>query len=599
MSDEGAKVESSRRYGVTGRVEDLHGEPVGGAVVSIGRVTPTRRDVEDVATSDARGRFAFSDARNSFLIGARAAGYAPSIPVFLTFDAGRKKHEIALRLEVVGGGLVGRVTTQAGEPVEGAVVRARARTERVTPVLFDHVEHTDDGGNYHASGLAAGTIDVLVRAEGFAAYEVERQVLANADTRLDVELLPGARIEGVVRRVDGSIVPGAFVQCGDATSLGYRSVQSDADGRYEFVDLATGDHGLFARHRESGSGSAVVSVVQGETRSKDLVLHEGVVMTGRCIDSSGRGVGGIRILARPREGGPGRAATTDERGVFRIVGLSPKLVEVETRTLAFERVVIRSVDPAAGSLTLHMARRPPPSVAIRGRVVDPNGVPLVGASVTSNGLDHHDRASGFTDDQGAIHIGLLRPGRCRVRIEDGRYPTFVAGPFERGPDQVIDLGTVRMQTGGRVRCRTMLQIERGEFACHSMQGCWLGSVPFDGKTALSGLLPPGEHRANLRVPGREFQQRVIFVEAGVTRDVTFDPARGNELEFKFSGGSFWGDVLTVVDEASRIAYRSEIGFGDRRRIRLRPGSYVAKIAGQSKSFDVPASGETAEVEFTK
>lgn len=136
------------------------------------------------------------------------------------------------------------------------------------------------------------------------------------------------------------------------------AVATDAAGRYEIV-VPPGRHRVVARKAgyiapDAGQGGALgvllggfqVAAGGGETLEVDLELQRGAVLTGTLYDPFGDpavdvGISLLRhVFADGRwqlspAGRMGRAATTDDRGVFRVFGLAPGTYYVQASPAAW------------------------------------------------------------------------------------------------------------------------------------------------------------------------------------------------------------------------------------------------------------------------
>jgi protocatechuate 3,4-dioxygenase beta subunit len=155
---------------------------------------------------------------------------------------------------------------------------------------------------------------------------------------------PTASISGRVT-IDGKGVAGITVTAATSGSpLDNRTVAkttTDDDGKYQLTGLAAGQFTItpLAKAFVMGTSGAYkqpgqsITVAEGETITKiDFALVRGGVITGRITDTDGRPVIGERVNVVSRDvldsGGPmnifdGPRNKTDDRGIYRIYGLSP------------------------------------------------------------------------------------------------------------------------------------------------------------------------------------------------------------------------------------------------------------------------------------
>ncbi len=140
-------------------------------------------------------------------------------------------------------------------------------------------------------------------------------------------------INGRVLADDGRALEGVTVYCSSLDgALSNRNVLTDADGQFTFSGLAPSSYRITASHagyvEETGDGmNGVVRI--GDTVT--LNLTKGGVITGRVTDSTGAPVVAVFVTAyrtkdsdgRPlRVASPVRSRQTDDRGIYRIYGLT-------------------------------------------------------------------------------------------------------------------------------------------------------------------------------------------------------------------------------------------------------------------------------------
>lgn len=155
---------------------------------------------------------------------------------------------------------------------------------------------------------------------------------------------PTASISGRVT-IDGKGVAGITVAATTSGSpLDNRTVArttTDDDGKYQLTGLAAGQFTIMplAKAFVAGTSGAYkqpgqsITVAEGETITKiDFALIRGGVITGRITDTDGRPVIGerVNVVARdtPDTSSPmtmfdGPRNRTDDRGIYRIYGVSP------------------------------------------------------------------------------------------------------------------------------------------------------------------------------------------------------------------------------------------------------------------------------------
>ncbi|MFJ8675788.1 MFS transporter [Streptomyces sp. NPDC093589] len=140
-------------------------------------------------------------------------------------------------------GLGGQVRSAVnGEPVTGAMVV-------VTDVRGEVLAtgKTGEDGYFAFAELATGTFTVAVNAPNFRPTALPVEVGGQGTTRIEVELLSGARVQGIVRAgADRRPLPDARVTLVDAAGNVVATSTTGDDGAYAFTDLDAGDYTVIA-----------------------------------------------------------------------------------------------------------------------------------------------------------------------------------------------------------------------------------------------------------------------------------------------------------------------------------------------------------------
>jgi protocatechuate 3,4-dioxygenase beta subunit len=166
-----------------------------------------------------------------------------------------------------------------------------------------------------------------------------------------------------------------------------------------------------------------------------------------------------------------KAATTDREGRFTIPALSDSLLfRVLIVARDWEPVFVERVDPIAGPFDLRLARRRPKSLdphhSLRGRVLDPLGRPVVGATLYPFGY-RKERADGrlmrFGPAPGTDPLGATdHEGRFAIALGDSGALWFIrvrarnlAPKLLSGQPAAARPIVVRMGHGGTVTGRLL------------------------------------------------------------------------------------------------------------------------------------------------
>ncbi|HEY6401800.1 MAG TPA: carboxypeptidase-like regulatory domain-containing protein, partial [Blastocatellia bacterium] len=165
----------------------------------------------------------------------------------------------------------------------------------------------------------------------------QAQTTSSSSSNGSKGVIAGRVIGGDGQPLSGVAVSAASNRSGSASA---RPSLTDEEGRFQLTGLALAAYSLSAilpahvtASVTGGTGEAGL-VQNGDVVT--LTMVKGGVITGRIIDSTGEPVPGLRVKAvrlRDAGGKPVNASTyrrTDDRGVYRIFGLSPGVYVVHT-----------------------------------------------------------------------------------------------------------------------------------------------------------------------------------------------------------------------------------------------------------------------------
>jgi len=415
---------------VRGRVvDDATGEPLRGAEVGVSLYeVASGLAASGRALAAADGSFAFEDLppwRVSAL-SARREGYLPwpdggagtaldagALAVVLAPGTVLEK-EVRLRRGAV---VRGRVTLGDGTPVPGARVsftghvQAAGMTQpRSSPVVFSAPD-----GAYSAPFVLPGTNFARVEAEGFCAPGSEQAAMMGAkeDPRWTVEVPAGGEVEKDLVLSRGAVVEGLVVDGNGAPVAGARvgvqdpwweewsgaAVPAGPDGAFRLAAVPTGDLRLLARGPGGLRGSSNRLMVRdGEAlRGVRITTGPGAVLAGTVLGEDGTPVPGARVSVHVggvvfpgQQKDPGRVAwlrasgkvhPVGPEGGFRIEGLGGGTWTVHA-TAPGRSPVFRTVDGVRpGTVVEDLRLVLPAGATLSGRILDPAGSPVAGATV--------------------------------------------------------------------------------------------------------------------------------------------------------------------------------------------------------------------------
>lgn len=414
--------------------------PVGGAQVLLHDPEVWWRPTLE-ATTDARGAFELRDLHpGSFRISAHR-GTLVSVPRPVEVADADRASEVILEVQA-GRSIAGR-TLVRGQPLAGARIRVR----QSTLALPGSVRALSDGaGGYRIEGLLPGRYEVSAEAPGHAPAAREVVLTREADRGdADLELGAEAVLHGTVSRPDGTPAAGATVTAsvGEVTAAtgslaGRQAVdRTDAGGRFRLRALAAGKVEVVATDPDTGRVSwGPEPLAAGETREIALTLVAGALVIGLVKYDDGEPAAGVTVLAVAPATQAMAQVRTDPQGRFELGPLAPgqTLIKASRKEglagmLDFKPegreqkvITLEGTKPHKGiELVILRGGR-----TLSGLVVDPDGRPLAGATVSA---DPAGTEAGVREAFGAM---LGQKGLATG--EDGR---FELTNLEKGPYTVI------------------------------------------------------------------------------------------------------------------------------------------------------------------
>ena len=384
-----------------------------------------------------------------------------------------------------GGVAIGRVESQAGDPIEGVRVRisGSGRGTGETETAAD--------GTFRLIGLALDVeVSVTASIEGHAS--ATEKLTLSAGTPLEgvvFRLHPAAIVRGVVRVPDGAPIDDAFVQLRMYSKP--NSAQpwnwQDPDRRWAWVDrtpvLADGTFelplaatsGQFVVRAVCGGfatvESAPVDVVVGqEEYTVDLAVSRGSTVRGVAIDQvSGAGIVGAHVKfgrAHPMaasqpwyEQNIQRPvfAVTDSAGAFELPALGDGKFRLIISATGYVEGKVSVTVPAKKDVELKLA----PALEIAGFVRFADGSPAEGATIQAQPLSPQSGPQVFNSQQ----IVSGSDGSFRVpNLSTGKYRVTAMAPWGGGALNIaavtldsVDAGTsdvaITVEPGGTISGR--------------------------------------------------------------------------------------------------------------------------------------------------
>lgn len=379
-----------------------------------------------------------------------------------------------------GSRLSGRVVDPSGAPIADAEVSASIPGS--TFGMDDEVlrrTQSSETGTFEIHGLPAGELIVRASAEGWLEGERSRFTLVEGQPLVGVELAvtEGGTLAGQALLPDGAPAHGAQL---DATfDLGHMmgasalnitrgatgSGTAGADGRFEVAGLGRGPFSLTCKW-EAPDGrvySARSNGLPPGTTDLKLRLLEPLFLAGRLLDSQDRPIDGLVVsCARLLDGSMGdvridkQEVTSNAEGSFRFDVDQDRfeLVVAGDSFVSLEPMVVQ-VTGSQDDLRLVCAQ----AVTASGRVLDPKGSPVAGATVSlETGASAIQAQSGLsdqapstrTDKDGSFKLVGVKPGLVILTAEMEKLARVSTDATEAAPGEALTGIVLQLGRGGAV-----------------------------------------------------------------------------------------------------------------------------------------------------
>ncbi|WP_435017441.1 carboxypeptidase regulatory-like domain-containing protein [Tundrisphaera sp. TA3] len=445
-------------------VLDPDSRPVAGARVVPRQVVGEPRtipgEVADLAgaTTDAEGQARLPGLFAEDLAGVeiRAKGFGIQRRQFRTPDGKPSVDPRRVVLRATGT-VSGRVTAEDPEAAVGRIVRVTTMAgDRGESIVAEAEATTDASGKFELAEVASGRVSIRVRPRAgspdIPARVLRRDLAKGGEVDVEVRLRRGVRVFGFVREEGGDRpVPGAVLSLLPSGQFEPDPARTDAQGRYEaYVPPGSISHRITSVPAPYLKPPGFVTPRPVEVPAgisgfelPPVFLTRGAEVRGTVVDPGGRPAAGVQVDASwnffdGRLRSPMLAtAVSGPDGSFSVGPVHPT---AELRLVASSPagtsppLPIHAADPDAPRLQLVAS----PARALTGRVVDPDGRPVAGASVRTWYRDHSSDSATWieakTDDEGRY--------RTRPLPLDGREYHAVAGAegFQAGRTRTIRPG---------------------------------------------------------------------------------------------------------------------------------------------------------------
>jgi Carboxypeptidase regulatory-like domain len=548
---------------LSGRVESTSGIPLAGVVVTAHGGTslppPSAVTHED-------GTFTLTglDPEVQYHVLAAAPGW---VPAEVETEVGWRASPDPLVVSLVKAAeLTGRLLEPNGRPALGARIVLGADASMAPLVRASHPAAsttTGDGGAFRLRGVAKGRYGLVATAVGYPPLQRrDIDITAPGESSLgDLVLEPGASQEFWLFDAFSHPVGDALVSARQLTTSVTPMCTTDRSGFCRLFPIPP--HGLIDLLIKRSTLSVEVRDLLPSGKPLTLSLPSTQEVVGFVVDSQDRRLAGAHLSAE----GTGSALLGDERlntvvtvesqsnedGAFILRGLPAGHLAVSVKSPGYLPLRQEFNQRAALPITLRLED----ATTLSGRVVGPEGEPVVGARVTVLAESHGGWPvpSGITDTRGAYLIRGLSTGRVDVTASYGKLLPDHRKLHLRARLNWVDLQLRRgLRISGEVREADGTPLRGARVVLSSLDEHGSQLFTLSTPTGSFSLAPvvPGTYRLSATAEG--------FLAGGCDEPLEVAEDDVTDIEIALSTGTqLRGQLLGIGSEAAMGLQISALG----------------------------------------
>mgnify|MGYP002629918987 CR=1 FL=1 len=444
-------------------------------------------------TPDDQGRFEFRSVpveyTNAFFV--NSENFGPKLLNGLDgiLLAPGQHHQIEVDLGA-GATLRGVVMDEFMRPVTGGSVELRLPGAAGRGMGALRKTEVAEDGTFELTHVMTGTrMELSADPEGYLrGKEIIKDTLQDGDVIEDIllQVKQGLALSGRVTYEDGTPAENAEVSLGldfaglDPSMMGQvaasfraKSTTTDVAGKFELRGLESGQFKLVAsleteEGERAGHWWAIKSGLKGDEQNLLLSMQGLGVLAGTVTTEPEAKVGELtaRMTLKGSGGMMGIGAQTtekslgapDEAGAFKAEGIQPGVWEVSLKADGFsatEKLEV-TIPQAAGEPLPNFLLTP--SASVSGIVLDDQGAPISGATVTLEldmaGMIDANKKGGtpktYSDHGGKYLLEDVAPGSRSVHATMAGYAASEVRAIDLQPGELVEDVTLALRVGGSI-----------------------------------------------------------------------------------------------------------------------------------------------------